>query len=104
MIRLGFARVLTSGGAPTAMEGKSLITNLLRQAAGRIEVMPGSGIRPENIRELAEATGARSFHFSASKMVELVGGKTGLPGLEAAWAETDPAIVRAMRKELVGIF
>ncbi len=100
-IKMGFSRVLTSGGAPTALEGKSLIIKLLEQSAGRIEVMPGSGIRVETIRELAVATGAKSFHFSASKMVEQPG--EGLPGLETNWAESDVEIIRAMRRELAGL-
>ncbi len=101
LIEIGFSRVLTSGGAATAMEGKSLIFNLLKQSAGQIEVMPGSGIRPSNIRELAVATGARSFHFSATRMVGNVVAE--LPGLESGWLETDEEVVRAARLALAGL-
>lgn len=99
LIKMGFSRVLTSGGAPTALEGKSLIIKLLQQSAGRIEIMPGSGIRVATIRQLADETGAKSFHFSASKRVEQPG--DGLPGLETSWEETDVKIVRAMRLSLI---
>eukprot|EP00752_Nemacystus_decipiens_P015231 g13564.t1 len=49
LIKLGVTRVLTSGQAPTAIEGAALIRRLIEQADGQIEVLPGSGITPSNI-------------------------------------------------------
>src|SRR4029077_4995194 len=49
IIDIGCERVLTSGQQPTAMEGAALIADLVRQSAGRIVIMPGSGIRASNI-------------------------------------------------------
>lgn len=65
LIELGFVRVLTSGGAENAYHGIETLTKLIDQANGRIEVMPGAGINPENILEIASKTGAKSFHSSA---------------------------------------
>ena len=65
VIDLGFARVLTSGGANNAFEGIETIANLVKQANGRIEIMPGAGINLDNINEIATRTGARNFHSSA---------------------------------------
>ncbi len=62
IISLGCNRLLTSGLQDTAPQGQALIAELVRQAAGRIIIMPGSGVTPENINSLAEATGAREFH------------------------------------------
>lgn len=65
IIDLGCNRLLTSGMKNTAPEGAATIAQLVGQAAGRIEVMPGSGINEHNIKEIAAATGATSFHTSA---------------------------------------
>ena len=65
VIACGAARVLTSGGAPLASLGAAQIGQMVQVARGRIAVMAGGGIRPENVGALAEATGAVEFHSSA---------------------------------------
>ncbi len=70
VIETGCARVLTSGQAPTAMEGRELIACLVEQAGKRIIVMPGVAIRAHNIAELRRSTGAAEFHTAASKTLE----------------------------------
>jgi copper homeostasis protein len=55
-------RILTSGGASDANAGASVIRSLVRQAGNRITILPGGGIDPGNIAEVARATGAREFH------------------------------------------
>ena len=64
IIEAGCARVLTSGGRATALEGAEVIAQLVRQAGDRIIIMPGAGVTPENIAELARITGAKEFHFT----------------------------------------
>lgn len=64
LIKIGCQRILTSGQQPAAPEGIDLIAQLVKAAGEQILIMPGSGVRPENIRELAEKTGAREFHAS----------------------------------------
>lgn len=64
IINLGCDRILTSGGRKTALEGKEVIKELIKQANGRIIIMPGSGINENNIAELVEATGLVEFHGS----------------------------------------
>jgi copper homeostasis protein len=65
LIELGFVRVLTSGGAENAFNGKDKLAKLIEQAGGRIEIMPGAGINPDNILEIKEKTKASVFHSSA---------------------------------------
>ena len=60
----GGCRMLTSGGRNTAVEGIDTLRALVAQAAGRIELMAGSGVNPSNVRQLA-ATGVDAVHFSA---------------------------------------
>lgn len=67
IIGLGCARVLSSGGAASAMEGSANLRRLIEQAAGRIGIMPGAGIGAGNIAALMAATGAREFHASAKR-------------------------------------
>jgi copper homeostasis protein len=47
------------------LEGAQLIKALIDKADDRIILMPGSGVRADNILEIAEATGAVEFHTSA---------------------------------------
>jgi copper homeostasis protein len=62
LIALGVSRVLTSGGAPTAIEGAGSIAALVRQARGRIGVLPGGTVRADNARTLVERTGVHELH------------------------------------------
>lgn len=64
LIELGCQRILTSGQQPGAPAGIDLIAQLVKAADERIIIMPGSGVRKENIKELAEKTGALEFHSS----------------------------------------
>ena len=64
LIEIGCERILTSGQQPTANEGMELIAELNRIADHRIIIMPGSGVRRENIKLLAEKTGCKEFHSS----------------------------------------
>ncbi len=65
IVAAGCERILTSGQEDTALEGMSLISQLIEAAAGRIVIMPGSGIRSGNIRALMENTAATEYHTSA---------------------------------------
>lgn len=69
IIDIGCERILTSGQQPTAPEGISLIKQLIQQADERIVIMPGSGVRSNNIKEIAAQTGATEFHSSAKTLL-----------------------------------
>ena len=101
VIRAGCARILTSGGCNTAEEGLEPLRGLVRQAAGRIEIMAGSGVNPANVGRIA-ATGIDAVHFSARSMRESgmtwrnpaisMGGVPGIPEFASPCA--DEGIVR----------
>jgi copper homeostasis protein len=63
---LGVRRVLTAGGATSAWDGRARLAELHRLAAGRIEILPGGGIRAENARGLLEVVGCRWIHASCT--------------------------------------
>ena len=64
LVEAGVQRILTSGQKPTAPEGAGLIAELVKAASERIIIMPGSGVRADNIVALAKETGATEFHTS----------------------------------------
>jgi len=64
LIEIGCERILTSGQLPSVVDGIDLVTALNKKAAERIIIMPGSGVRKENIKMLAEKTGCTEFHSS----------------------------------------
>lgn len=62
IIGLGIERLLTSGHEADAYKGRYALQELVKQAAGRIVIMPGCGITPDNLDEIASVTGASEFH------------------------------------------
>jgi copper homeostasis protein len=66
-IQLGFRRVLTSGGATAAPKGVDVLTDLMKQAGGRIILMPGSGVTPETLPAFDHLP-LREIHASCSML------------------------------------
>lgn len=69
VIETGCERILTSGLLPNALDGAETLAALIKQANDRIIIMPGSGVRADNIIELAQKTGAVEFHTSARMQI-----------------------------------
>jgi copper homeostasis protein len=65
VIEAGCSRILTSGLQRTAIEGATLLAQLVARAGGRIIIMPGGGVRSSNIAALAATTLATEYHSSA---------------------------------------
>jgi copper homeostasis protein len=85
LIRCGFKRVLTSGGPGSAADNLDSLKNLVAQAAGRIVVMPGGGVRPENLKYISSTVDAMEYHTAA------IIGNQNLP---------DQGAIKAMKKAL----
>ena len=62
LISLGVARVLTSGGAPTASEGADVLAALVERAGDRLGILAGGGVRANNVRDIIERSGVREVH------------------------------------------
>ena len=62
LVDLGIDRVLTSGGQATAELGASQLSRLVDQSRGRIQILPGAGIRLENASRILEQTGCDQLH------------------------------------------
>ena len=63
--KTGCKRILTSGQQGKATDAVTLIKNLVAKAGDDISIMPGSGIRAENLKMIIQETGAKEFHASA---------------------------------------
>ncbi|RZJ66454.1 MAG: copper homeostasis protein CutC [Flavobacterium sp.] len=63
-IHCGFQNILTSGGIGNAIDNIKNLTELVREASGRITIMPGGGVRSSNIETLLHTT-ATWFHSAA---------------------------------------
>ena len=70
IISIGCERILTSGLKSVATDGVALLNELVKQANGRIIIMPGSGVRSDNIETLVKKTNATEFHTSARTYAE----------------------------------
>jgi copper homeostasis protein len=108
IIDAGADRLLTSGQRNTAEEGMELIKLLIHQAAGRITIMPGSGINSSNITKIARSTGASEFHLTGRKIIESdmifrktgisMGGSMNIP--EYSRKVADPDVIRSIISNL----
>lgn len=65
LIALGCDRLLTSGHEADAYAGRFRLAEIVRQAAGRIVILAGCGIREWNIDEIAAVSGAPEYHSSS---------------------------------------
>lgn len=65
LIELGVAVVLTSGGPARALDGADQLRRLVDLAAGRISILAGGGITPDNVAELLDRSGAHQVHGKA---------------------------------------
>ena len=69
IISLGCNRILTSGQQPKAIDGISLLAQLEKKLKEYplppIQLLAGSGVNEENIRQIFDATGIHEYHFSA---------------------------------------
>lgn len=101
-VSLGFQRILTSGGAVQAIDGLATLSQLARQAAGRIVLMAGSGVTAANATALMEA-GLRELHASCARADPQTDETLLRFGFAPAQVRrTDPETVRALKAVLSG--
>lgn len=68
-LQTGVDRILTSAAHPSAVRGKDALRRLALAAGQQITLLAGGGVRPDNIAELAQATGITEFHSSLRRVV-----------------------------------
>ncbi|WP_210649376.1 copper homeostasis protein CutC [Nocardioides sp. SYSU D00065] len=62
---LGVTRVLTSGGAGPAVDHLPVLAELVRRGGDDVRIAVGGGVRPGNVVQVVEETGAREVHLRA---------------------------------------
>ena len=67
LISMKFDRILTSGCEVNVFSGKERLKEIIEFASGRIQVLPGGGISPENIDEFIKFLKPNELHFSGAK-------------------------------------
>lgn len=103
LIALGVDRVLTGGQAARAVDGVATLARLVQRAAGRIGILAGGGIRPDNVKKVVQASGVTEVHLRGAGAV-----KSGMDfrreGIalnklqetgEYAWNETTESVIQA---------
>ena len=104
---LGVNTILTSGQAPSSLEGIDLYEKLIEKANGEISILAGGGIKASTIEKLLKQTSLTAFHMSGKIVVESSmvfrnpAVSMGLPGISEynIWL-TDESNVREARKVL----
>jgi copper homeostasis protein len=99
IIGLGCARILTSGGADSALDGATAIAADIQRAAGRVALMAGAGLTAGNIADVARLSGARELHASA-KVFDPGIGVDGPAGLARGHWRSDEVVVCGLRGAL----
>jgi copper homeostasis protein len=100
LIGSGVQRVLTSGGAPSVVEGAEKIADLVRVAGSRIVVMAGGSVREQNVRDVVATSGVKEVHVRLTRLVHDTLLENGLrlrkpfPENDGDWEETDVDRIR----------
>ncbi len=105
LMRYGVTRLLTSGQRASAWEGRDVIADLVRQAAGKIVIMAGGGVDESNVAELVRTTGVTEVHVRGTREVpgqvvfhdHPVPFRKALPENEQMRRVTDPDRIAAVR-------
>lgn len=100
---LGYDKILSSGGAPTAIEGTATLAAMVAAAGDRLSIIAGSGVTPANVARLVAETGVREVHGSAS----IAGAEPDAATLRLGFAtgprrRTDKSVVARLRAAIAG--
>lgn len=91
LVELGVERVLTSGGAPTAMDGATRLRALRERLGDAITLLAGGGVRAVHAGELVRQSAVREVHARPLQTVGSAG-----PGAFTPRKSLDPAAIRAL--------
>ena len=70
LVELGVDRVLTSGGAPSALEGVEMLAELVDQGGSEITILGGGGINASNVADVVRLSGVKEVHVRAAATVK----------------------------------
>jgi copper homeostasis protein len=70
LIELGVDRVLTSGGAASALEGAEMLAELVDQGGTDIVILAGGGINASNVADVVRLSGVNEVHVRAAGSIK----------------------------------
>jgi copper homeostasis protein len=104
---LGCTRILTSGHAPTAWEGRDVLADLVRRAGDTLGILPGGGVNETNVAELVRHTGVQEVHVSLREQIPSgmlfqktsisMGGTSSVPASDFVHSVSSSERIRAVR-------
>lgn len=89
LLRLGFHRVLTSGGAARAVDAIENLSQMVEAAEGIVDICAGGGVRPAHVPDLFRLANVDGVHLSARRSTPPA------PGDPQPETLTDAAVVQA---------
>lgn len=102
-VSLKVERVLTSGGAPTALDGLGNLALAHATAAGRVAIMAGAGLNPDNVGTLINSVPVDDVHSSCAGVGIASDDRAVRFGFAPkARRVTDASVVRAMKAAVAG--
>ncbi|MBD9649601.1 copper homeostasis protein CutC [Ensifer sp. ENS09] len=103
-VELGFERILTSGGAKSAPQAIDRLADIIERAAGRLSIMPGSGVTLETADALLSKLSVGEVHSSCSVREPAQDPRLVEMGFVSAdRRRTDADTVRAMKAKLAAL-
>jgi copper homeostasis protein len=111
LLALGVDRVLTSGGAPTALAGRETLRALVARAGDALAILAGGRVDASSAQALVRDAGVRELHVRAAATMESAmrfrrdGITFGTPYApdEYRWREVSEPLVRELVASLAGI-
>jgi Uncharacterized protein involved in copper resistance len=105
LIEMGFDKILTSGGKPSAFEGVERIAEMQMRFGSKINIMPGGGINLGNVMEIVGQTGVSNCHASLAHYVsryneKLYPDQVDNTGAKMVWCESNLDLIKEMEKML----
>ena len=101
-VDLGFERILTSGAAPNALSGLTMLLAMADCARGRVSVMPGGGIHAGNAAEFLLILPLTDIHASCSEAEDAADSKLAAFGFSGpARRKTSIERVRSLKAALL---
>lgn len=94
---LGVSRILTSGRAASAWEGRAQIAEIVRTLGSRVEVIAGAGVRSAHARALLGETNAGALHGSCSIPAAAETTDLGMGFAQRIDGQEAAALLRAIR-------
>lgn len=105
---IGVSRLLTSGGASSALVGADAIARLVRRAGDAMTIVAGGSVRVTHVAELLQRTGVTEVHARPVRARPVASAtardvRFGVSLLPANRSELDPEQVRALASALAAI-